>query len=70
MAILRLGSYLFPRSTLGVLPVWTSHLGSMMALKLHFTSASGPSPMPAPGLCPAPAFGSHSVPGYAWTMGL
>ena len=69
MAILRSGSYLFPRSTPGVLPVQTSHLGSMMALKLHFTSASGPSPMPALGLCTAPAFGLHSVLGYAWTMG-
>ena len=70
MAILRTGSYSFPRSAPGVLPVWTSCLVSMMALKSHFTSASGLSPMPAPGPCPVLAFGSHSVPGYTWTMGL
>ena len=69
MVILRSGSYLFPRFAPGVLPVRTSHLGSMMVLKSHFTSASGLSPMPALGPCPVPAFRSHSVPGYAWTTG-
>ena len=41
----------------------------MMVLKLHFTLASGPSPMPALGPCPVLAFGLCSVPGYTWTMG-
>ena len=51
MVILRLGSCSVPGSSPRAFPVWTSSLSSVSTLRLHSTSASGPSSMSTPGSC-------------------